>query len=163
MDIKLNRNMIFVGFVLIAFILMAGMAVEAKEQNNKFYTDYNSFSQAVDFMRQGDFVQAQMIFGSLLSEYDDNFQICYYYGYCLSEQQKYKEAAIYLFKAQKMRPALLGEQGYTYSYGKVLYELGDDRAERYLLSSIKYGNNTKMSRTAEDMITNIHAKKSDRG
>lgn len=155
MDMKLNRNLIFLGFILVVFVLIVWIAAEAKVQDTKFYTDYSSFSQATGLMRQGDFAQAQVILGSLLSEYDDSFQINYYYGVCLSEQGLYKEAARYLLSAQKIRPALLGEQGYLFSYGKVLYKLDDNDAGRYLRGSIKYGKNQEMIKTAQQMLKDI--------
>lgn len=163
MDIRLNKSRIFLAMIMITLIAILVMAAEAKEQDSKFYSDYVGFCQATELMRQGDFDQAQTIMGNLLSKYESSFQIYYYYGVCLSEQNEYKEAAVYLLKAQKLRPALLGEQGYLYTYGKVLHELEDIEAEHYLQGSIKYGKNKEMSRTAQEMLNDMHTKNSDRG
>ncbi|MEA4924897.1 MAG: hypothetical protein VB084_06235 [Syntrophomonadaceae bacterium] len=156
MNLKVNRNYIFICIIVIAGLLLAISYTAATEQNRGYRQNYNNFAQAIQLMNQQKYAEAQEILNLLDQDSRQTYQALYVQAICSAKTGDYASAAAFMQQVREAHPAFLMDQQYLEQYGEILYRLGDyDRARLYLSESLKYPNNTLLTKSAQNSLTEI--------
>lgn len=154
------RNIIFIVFLSVLFVVILLTLARADGQNNLFLTDYRTYITASQLVNQDKYDQAKPLIEQLVQKHSDSYQVAWLYGLCLAGQGNYPEGSKYMKKAGEIRPALLGNHSYLVQYGEILYNLGDmSSAKLYLEESEKYGQDEQ----ADKLLQNLRTTKISKG
>lgn len=147
------RNLIFIAFIFVAFIMILLTLAVSTKQNSFFLEDYRMYYAASQLINQNKYDQAKPFIEQLMKRHNDSYQVVWLYGLCLAGDGNYSEGTKYIKKAGEIRPALLKNGDYLVQAGEILYHMGNlGEAKLYLEESKKYGKDEG----ADKLLQNLH-------
>ena len=127
------REKVFLGVVVLVFLVILVLSGQGKEQDERFKQDYLKWAKAQELLSQKEYAEAEKLLAELLQRHRDSHRVVFLYAVALGEQGKYQESLNWLTEEVKMRRAVLADNGYLFYRASVLYRMGrKDEALAYL-------------------------------
>lgn len=129
----LNRNNVFLTLIAVVIIgIIFGSTIGARQEQD-YLRDFQDFKQVYAYLERGDMVKASSGLIRLAGKYPDNVPIQYMYAWTLGQKGEYKEAIAHYESVRSLRPFVLENEKFLFSFGEVLYKHGQySRAKLYL-------------------------------
>ncbi|MED4351119.1 tetratricopeptide repeat protein [Schinkia azotoformans] len=135
---KPNRvKYILLGIMVFVFIGILYTNIMGKKQDDVFKQDYTKYQFALQLLETNEFDKAINELNDLIVNYPDEYTLYFQLGLAYSSQGDFEKAAIHYQKAIDIRPALLGNQTFTFKMGESLYNIKQfDLAKAYLSNPV---------------------------
>ena len=151
-----HRNGLFIAVLVLCLITITVMIAIAKQQNKAYQDNYIRYQQAIQFISQNNYPAARELLNGLDQNSRESYQVLIAQAICAENLRDMTSALQFIKKARDIRPALLTDQAFLVLYGEILCRLGEfDRAELYLLESLKYHPNSEQAKRAQVYLKQI--------